>query len=145
LLSIHLPLFPQLRIELSSQFSYDLIHDLLSGAIDLAIANNPPASPLLTMTKLAESPFYIGLSRKDELVEFPSLTLEALGNHCWAIFERRLHPLVYDAVMQVAEERHIIPPKIQHITAPVWNFMDLTPQGRGKWYVSLAYGKKAQL
>jgi predicted dithiol-disulfide oxidoreductase (DUF899 family) len=23
---------------------------------------------------------------------------------------------------------------------PVWHFMDLTPQGRGKWYASLAYG-----
>jgi len=29
------------------------------------------------------------------------------------------------------------------LLAPVWNFMDLTPQGRGKWYASLAYGTKA--
>jgi predicted dithiol-disulfide oxidoreductase (DUF899 family) len=26
------------------------------------------------------------------------------------------------------------------LLAPVWNFLDLTPQGRGKWYASLAYG-----
>ena len=25
---------------------------------------------------------------------------------------------------------------------PIWNLMDLTPQGRGKWYASLAYGTK---
>jgi predicted dithiol-disulfide oxidoreductase (DUF899 family) len=25
------------------------------------------------------------------------------------------------------------------LLAPVWNFMDLTPQGRGEWYASLAY------
>ena len=25
---------------------------------------------------------------------------------------------------------------------PIWNVMDLTPQGRGKWYASLAYGTK---
>ena len=30
------------------------------------------------------------------------------------------------------------------LLAPVWNFMDLTPQGRGKWYASLAYGTKAR-
>lgn len=26
------------------------------------------------------------------------------------------------------------------LLAPIWHFMDLTPQGRGKWYASLAYG-----
>jgi predicted dithiol-disulfide oxidoreductase (DUF899 family) len=25
---------------------------------------------------------------------------------------------------------------------PIWHFMDLTPQGRGSWYASLAYGTK---
>ncbi len=27
---------------------------------------------------------------------------------------------------------------------PIWHFMDLTPQGRGSWYASLAYGTKVQ-
>jgi len=27
---------------------------------------------------------------------------------------------------------------------PIWNVMDLTPQGRGKWYASLEYGTKIQ-
>ena len=26
------------------------------------------------------------------------------------------------------------------LLAPIWHFMDLTPQGRGSWYASLAYG-----
>ena len=30
------------------------------------------------------------------------------------------------------------------LLAPVWNFMDLTPQGRGEWYASLAYGTRAR-
>jgi hypothetical protein len=28
--------------------------------------------------------------------------------------------------------------------APMWHFMDLTPQGRGNWYASLAYGTNVQ-
>lgn len=28
------------------------------------------------------------------------------------------------------------------LLAPVWHFMDLTPQGRGEWYPSLAYGPR---
>jgi predicted dithiol-disulfide oxidoreductase (DUF899 family) len=28
------------------------------------------------------------------------------------------------------------------LLAPIWHFMDLTPQGRGNWYASLSYGTK---
>jgi predicted dithiol-disulfide oxidoreductase (DUF899 family) len=30
------------------------------------------------------------------------------------------------------------------LLTPVWNFLDLTPQGRGDWYASLTYGTKAR-
>jgi predicted dithiol-disulfide oxidoreductase (DUF899 family) len=30
------------------------------------------------------------------------------------------------------------------LLTPIWNFMDLTPQGRGKWYASLGYGTKVK-
>ncbi|MGA7622642.1 MAG: DUF899 family protein [Candidatus Acidiferrales bacterium] len=30
------------------------------------------------------------------------------------------------------------------LLAPIWHFMDLTPQGRGTWYANLAYGTKVQ-
>jgi predicted dithiol-disulfide oxidoreductase (DUF899 family) len=29
------------------------------------------------------------------------------------------------------------------LLTPVWNFLDLTPQGRGEWYASLAYGMES--
>lgn len=28
------------------------------------------------------------------------------------------------------------------LLTPIWHFMDLTPQGRGSWYASIAYGTK---
>jgi DNA-binding transcriptional LysR family regulator len=118
LLSIHLPLFPQLRIELSSQYSCDLIHELLAGGLDLAIATEPPESPLLTKVKIAESPFYIAMSKQDELAVHAAITLDAMADRCWVLFERRLHPPLYDTVMRLAEHRKIVPAKIRHITAP---------------------------
>jgi DNA-binding transcriptional LysR family regulator len=90
LLSIELPLFPQTRIQVSNPFSYDLVHDLFSGGVDLAIAHDPPASPLLTTAQIAESPFYIGMSKRDELAKHPSVTLGAMADRCWILFERRL-------------------------------------------------------
>lgn len=118
LLSLHLPLYPVLKVELSSQYSCDLAHELLAGVLDLAIATEPPESPLLTKVKVAEAPFYIAMSEEDKLAEQPFLTLDAMAERRWILFDRRLHPPVYDSILQVAEERKIAPAGIQHITSP---------------------------
>lgn len=118
LLSVELSAFPQLRIELSSRFSYDLVHDLLAGVVDLGILNNPPASALLSTFELGTSPYYIGMSRNDRLAAKPFVTLEDLANRSWILFDRRLHPLLYDAIMEEAEQRKVRTANLQHITEP---------------------------
>lgn len=118
LLSVRLPSFPRLKLELSSQFSYDLVHELLTGALDLAIANQPPESSLLTTVQLTEFPFYIAMSRRDDLACYPALTLEQMANRNWILFERRLHPPLYDSLLQSAKQRNVRPRSIQHIVAP---------------------------
>jgi DNA-binding transcriptional LysR family regulator len=118
LLSLKLPLFPQLKIELSQQFSCDLIHEVLAGGLDLAIATEPQESKRLTTVKVAESPFYIAMPEEDELAYEDSVTLDMLARRPWVIFERRMHPPVYDAVMRLAEERRVAPAKLHHIVVP---------------------------
>jgi len=118
LLSIKLPLYPQLRIELSHQFSCDLIREVLAGGLDLVIATEPQASKLLTTVKVAEAPFYIAISEEDELAYEDSITLDMLAGRPWVIFERRMHPPVYDMVMRLANERKITPAKVHHIVVP---------------------------
>ena len=68
LLSIRLSLFPRLKLDLASKFSIDIVHDLLAGVVDLAIAHEPPESPLLTCIQVAEQPFYIAMAKRDDLV-----------------------------------------------------------------------------
>jgi len=118
LLSIKLPLFPQLKIELSQQFSCDLIREVLAGGLDLAIATEPPEARRLTMVKVSESPFYIAMSEENELAYDRSVTLDALAGRPWVIFERRMHPPVYDKVMRLAHERNVIPDSLRHIVVP---------------------------
>lgn len=118
LLSLRLPLFPKLRIELSQQFSYDLAHEVLSGGLDLAILTEPPESRRLTTLKIAEAPFYIAMQEDDELAYEDSVTLDMLAGRPWVIFERRMHPPVYDAVMHLADQRMIAPAKIHHVVVP---------------------------
>jgi DNA-binding transcriptional LysR family regulator len=118
LLSIKLPLFPQMKIELSQQFSCNLIRDVLAGGLDLAIATEPPDARRLTTVKVAESPFYIAMSKEDQLAGESSLTLDALAGRPWVIFERSMHPPVYDSVMRLARERKIVAAKVHHIVVP---------------------------
>ena len=72
----------------------------------------------MTKVKVAESPFYIAMSKQDELAERASITLDAMADRCWILFERRLHPPLYDTVMRHAEQRKVVPRKIRHITPP---------------------------
>lgn len=116
--SIQLPLYNRLKVEVSSQFSCELIEAILSGALDVALATEPPESPLLTTVKVSEAPFYIAMSRRDKLANSPSVTMEALANHCWILFDRRLHPPLYDDVLHLAERKGVVPRTIRHVTAP---------------------------
>jgi len=118
LLSLQKERFPRIRIELSSQYSFDLAHEVLAGGLDLGIATEPPESPLLTTAKVAEAPFYIAMSEGDVLARHALVSLEQLAERCWILFERRLHPTLYDSVMTVAETKRVLPRRIQHITAP---------------------------
>jgi DNA-binding transcriptional LysR family regulator len=118
LLSVQLPLFPRLKVDLVSKFSMNLIDDLLAGLIDLAIANEPPESPLLTCVQVAEQPFYIAMSKREELARHPAVSLDQMGGLRWVLFERQLHPPVYDAIINAATQRGVRPLSIQHVTAP---------------------------
>ena len=118
LLSIQLPLYPRLKIELVSKFSMNLVDDLLAGVLDLAIVNEPPESPLLTCVQVAQLPFYIAMSKNEELARYPAVTLDQMGGRNWILFERRMHPAVYDTIVHAATERGIRPLNIQHVTAP---------------------------
>jgi predicted dithiol-disulfide oxidoreductase (DUF899 family) len=47
----------------------------------------------------------------------------------------------YTAHPRMAPE---IPERGIDLLAPIWHFMDLTPQGRGNWYANLDYGTRVQ-
>jgi DNA-binding transcriptional LysR family regulator len=118
LLSVQLPLFPRLKIDLTSKYSIDLVHDLLAGVIDLAIANEPPEAHLLTCVQVAEQPFYIAMATREEIAGYSSVSLDQIGGRRRILFERQLHPPLYDTIIQAATQRGIRPMSIQHVTAP---------------------------
>jgi hypothetical protein len=68
--------------------------------------------------KIAESPFYIAMAEEDELAYEDSVTLDLLAGLSWVLFERQLHPAVYDALIRLAEQRKIAPAKLYHVVVP---------------------------
>jgi DNA-binding transcriptional LysR family regulator len=122
LLSLELPMFPQLRIDLSSRFSYDLVQDLLAGTLDLAIATEPLQSPLRTSIRIDESPFYIAMSKEHELAKRAYLDINSLADRSWILFERGLHPPLYDTILSLAEMRGVTPTRIGHVVMPEESF-----------------------
>jgi hypothetical protein len=45
------------------------------------------------------------MSKQDELAAQPSVTLDAMADRSWVLFERRLHPPLYDTVIQLWQRR----------------------------------------
>lgn len=126
LLSVRLPLFPQLKVEITSGFSWDLVHDVLAGKIDLALVTEPPESPPLSMAKVGEAPFYLAFSEQNELADNQALRLDHLHKKNWIVFGRGVHPALYDSIMRVAEHRGVRPHDIHHIMIPEEAFQFIT-------------------
>jgi DNA-binding transcriptional LysR family regulator len=117
LLTVRLPLFPNLKLELPSRFSLDLIHDVLAGTLDLAIVTDPPESPILSTLLISEAPFFITMSAEDDLAHHQQLKLDDLGEREWVLYERHVHPPLYDLILDLAKERNVHPTKIHHVVA----------------------------
>jgi DNA-binding transcriptional LysR family regulator len=111
-----------MKIELVSEYSVDLANELLAGALDLALAHEPPETPLLTRVQVTEAPFYIAVSKRHALARSPHLSFPMLSNYKWILFERRLHPPLYDKVMRAAERESSSPQSVAHVTAPEETF-----------------------
>lgn len=118
LYSIRLPLFPHLEINVHSEPSSDLAHHLLTADLDLALITDPPKNPKLTMNKLLETPLHVVLSHEHPLSTKSSLKLGDLRNDRWIIFQKRLHPLLYDRITKRAREEGFEPRRLDHILFP---------------------------
>jgi len=117
LLTIRLPLFPDLKLDLPSRFSLDLVHDVLAGTLDLAIVTDPPESPVLSTVLISESPIFITMSAEDDLAHRQQLALDDLSEREWVLFERHVHPPLYELILDLAKNRSIHPMKIHHFVA----------------------------
>ncbi len=115
LLSIHLPLHPNLNVDLRSEFAPDLVDDVLGGRLDLALVTHPDANPRLSAVKVFESPMYVVLDESNPLAHLPKFTLADLSGMRWVVFDRRIHPSLYDILMSLAQTSRVEATGIHHV------------------------------
>lgn len=118
LLSIHLPLFPNVKVQLHSDFTFDLVHGLLAAELEVALVAWPPEGAALTLVEVAEAPLYVALPEGHAASLLDEIRLTDLAKDHWILFSKRVHPLLYDAIFQRAREYAIVPQEVHHVVTP---------------------------
>jgi DNA-binding transcriptional LysR family regulator len=115
LFSIRLPLYPTLKINVHSEFSSELAHSLLTSHLDVALITHPERNPKLTTVKLTETPLYLVVPEDHILARKEVLKLQDLGDSHWVLFDKRIHPSLYESVMLIARDGGFRPKEVHHI------------------------------
>ncbi len=115
LASISLPLFPNLELSFSSMPTMDLEREVLLGKLDLAVAIGDFNNPKLTQLELMRGPFYIAVPELSALAQCKELTLSQLHQKAWLLFERHVHPQLYDSILRAAARSCVQPRSLYHV------------------------------
>jgi LysR family transcriptional regulator, benzoate and cis,cis-muconate-responsive activator of ben and cat genes len=114
-LSITLPLYPYLKLRLESMFVLELVHSLLASEIDLALVTEPPESSQLTLVPLARDPIYVALPQTHAAASKAEVKMRDINDAGWILLSRRVHPLIYDAVIERTRAMGIPLGDIHHV------------------------------
>jgi DNA-binding transcriptional LysR family regulator len=118
LLSLRLPLFPKLRIRLSSDFSSELVGNILTCAFDIAIATAPAPDDQITAVSFEQTPLYAALPEDHPAADHPTLTLNDVAQDGWVMFQQRVNPVAYHAIVSLARQQGIRPRQVHDFLLP---------------------------
>jgi DNA-binding transcriptional LysR family regulator len=109
ILAIRLPLYTKLHVRLVSQFSGELVRNVMGGELNLALAMAPPEDSQITRVPFAITPLYAVLPESHPAAKKERVELIDLRNDQWILFARRAHSVVHDVIMETARRAGIHP------------------------------------
>lgn len=118
LLSVHLPLFPGMKVKVWSNFSNELAQQVIAGTLDLAVITGVPDTSKLHLITIADNPFYIAMSMEDELAAHREVRLEYMHNRNWILLGQHANPYLYDMIQVVGSDKDIRASEIHPFTSP---------------------------
>ena len=130
LLAIRLPLYPKLRVCLSTRFSMELVRGVLAGELSMALVTSPPEDAQITAVPFARAPLYAAISESHPAAAKEHLKLRDLAADQWILFARQVHPVIYEAILNAAQMEGIAP-KAAHDTFTAQQAVYLVSQHAG--------------
>jgi len=109
ILAIRLPLYPKLRVQLSTEFSSELVRSVMAGELNLALVTAPPEKSQITAVAFAQTPLYAALPKTHAAAQKEHIVLQDLAKDEWILFARRVHPVVHEAILDTARREGIAP------------------------------------
>lgn len=118
ILSVHLPLYPNLRLRMESMFAGELTHSVIAAELDMAIVAEAPDNPLLTRVSLDQTPLYVLLSADHPAAGRRSIAMSELGGVGWMVFSKKANPPIYERLFEAAKRANVAPVELHHYVAP---------------------------
>ena len=116
--AVRLPLYPRLKVELCSDFVPELIGNILTGALDLALVNGPPDDDQITAVSLSREPLSVVLPEGHSASRKSHLQLADLGEDVWIAFQPRANPVVHQAILSTARHESVRPKQLRYVMTP---------------------------
>jgi DNA-binding transcriptional LysR family regulator len=115
--SVHLSLYPSLKLHVFSDYSPELSRRVAAGDLDVAIMVAVNESRQLSAVELMCSPFYIAFDRESDLARQRELKLTDLTGLPWILFSQQVNPSLYDAISERALELKVEPCERHYATS----------------------------
>lgn len=113
--TMDLPLYPRLVVDLVTKLPVELPVGVRTGELDLAVVSNPGENPYVIPKVFRWVPFTVVLPREHRSANKESVMLKDLASMPWVLFERHIHPLLYDSFFERADQLGIEIKRVYHI------------------------------
>jgi len=117
LMSIRLPLFPDMKAKLWSNYSNELARQLIAGTLDVALITGVPPKSKLSTLEIATNPYYVAMRTGDELAAHKEVRLNQMERRLWVLLGPHINAYLYDQIQTVTSEKEIYASDIYHFTS----------------------------
>ena len=108
--------FPEVRLNVESNFSAELGRQVIDGILDMAVLTEGGLNPHLSNLRLASNPFYVLVREDNDVARRKIANLQDLSGRTWIRFARHVHPDLYDRFSQTLDRSHVQPCAVHHVT-----------------------------
>ena len=105
-------------MELTSDYSLDLVHDLIAGKLDLALVTDPPESPTLSTLPIGEEPLFVAMTEENPLADKSEVELCDLDGSNLAVLRRSVQPIAFDRFLNAARDDGVHPNDLLQVLTP---------------------------